>query len=78
MTWQEIFGTTQNHSVKISGLPNNIKAKLEEMGQSDIEELVSLRVAGSPRIWGILENATLKILWWDPNHSIYPAKKKHT
>lgn len=78
MTWQEIFKSNQNHSVKIDRLATDAKTRLEEMGQSDIEDLVSLRIASRPRIWGILENATLKIIWWDPEHVICPALKKHT
>ena len=75
MTWQEIFKSNQNHSVKIDRLATDAKTRLEEMGQSDIEDLVSLRIASRPRIWGILENATLKIIWWDPEHVICPALK---
>jgi len=43
-----------------------------------IETLVSLRIMGAVRIWGIRVHNCFKVLWWDPEHKIFPSKLKHT
>jgi len=80
MTWNEILirGGTQNHIVSVADLPAANQKRLREIGQSDIDELVSLRMSGRERIFGILNKASLRLLWWDPDHQAYPSRKKHT
>jgi hypothetical protein len=80
MTWREILldSKKQNHSVSINVLSPNAKRRLVEIGQDDIDELISLRLSGKERIWGILDRGTLNLLWWDPEHLVCPSLKKHT
>ena len=78
MTWGEILADGNNHLMAISNLTKDAQDRLEEIGQLDIDQLVSLRVAGKPRVWGILEHSTLKILWWDPEHLVCPSLKRRT
>lgn len=85
MTWQEILTTTggknskgyKNHNVPVNKI---IKAARDRLTESHIftEELVSLTVGSTGRIYGLLTNGTLKIIWYDPNHEIYEVKKRHT
>ena len=80
MTWREILvdGAKQNHFVTLNKLSNEARDRLEQIGQGDVDELVSLRITGKERVWGIMEVDVLKVLWWDPQHTIYPSPKKHT
>lgn len=80
MTWHEILTASRhrNHPVSIDQLCKEARDRLEEIGQADIEELVSLRLSGPERVWGIRSENVLKILWWDPAHSVCPSLKKHT
>ncbi|RKZ46349.1 MAG: hypothetical protein DRR00_24365, partial [Candidatus Parabeggiatoa sp. nov. 3] len=67
------------HAVDIQNTPNpEVLKRLAEIHQDDIDELFSLRLSGKERLWGILDNHILKILWWDANHDVWPSKKKHT
>ena len=80
MTWNEIlvYGRDQNHPVRVDKLLPGARKRLTELRLEDIDQLVSLRLSGSERIYGILQGSILLLLWWDPDHAIYPVKKKHT
>ncbi len=78
-TWADIKSDGNNHVVDIQNSPNpEVLKRLAEIHQDDIDELFSLRLSGKERLWGILDNHILKILWWDMNHEVWPSKKKHT
>jgi len=78
-TWADIKSDGNNHAVEIQNSPNpSVPKRLLEIHLDDIDELFSLRLSGKERVWGILEGHILKILWWDPNHEVWPSTKKHT
>lgn len=77
MTWHEILGKN-SHLIPVSGISKAARDRLQLLKQDDIDELLSLRLSGKQRIWGILEDQALKVLWWDPEHLVCPSSKKHT
>lgn len=80
MTWSQILidGKKYHHSTSVDKLIKPARDRLEEINQDDVDELVSLRLSGKQRVWGVLEQGVLRLLWWDPNHEICPSKKKNT
>lgn len=80
MTWAEILvqGKKFHHTVAITNLSSEAKSRLREINQDDVDELVSLRLSGKERVWGILDQGVLTLLWWDPEHQVCPSLKKHT
>ncbi len=80
MTWREILldSKKQNHFISVDKLSKKAQDRLIETNQDDVEELLSLRLNGKERIWGVVEQGTLNLLWWDPNHQICPSTKKNT
>jgi len=80
MTWREILikSKKQHHTIRVAALSTENQKHLREIGQHDVDRLVSLRVSSRERIFGILDKAVLRLLWWDPEHQIYPSPKKHT
>lgn len=79
MTWSEIKKNKKNnHSVKVSNFFPEAQKRLCEIELDDVEELFSLRLGSKKRIWGIRNGRVLKILWWDPNHTVCPSFKKNT
>lgn len=44
----------------------------------DVDDLYQLHVTGPKRVWGIRFGPYLKLLWWDPDHQVYPVRKRHT
>lgn len=77
MNWGAILGS-RNHEVAVSGMSRAAQKELQKIKLNDIEKLVSLRLTGKQRVWGIKIGRVLKILWWDPEHKVYPSVKKHT
>ncbi len=77
MRWQEILGRN-NHEIRISDISRTAKRRLSDIKLDDIDQLVSLRLSGRERIWGIRNQRTLRVLWWDPEHQVCPSPKKHT
>ena len=77
MSWQEIIGTG-SHLIEIDKIIPEARKRLEDLNQEDVDVLMSLRLSGKKRIWGIRDGSVLKVLWWDPNHEICPSVKKRT
>jgi hypothetical protein len=76
MTFGEILGRN-NHLVSVKDLCKEAKERLDDLHLDDIDELLSLRLAGAQRVWGILEHNVVILLWWDPQHSVCPSVIKH-
>ena len=80
MTWGEILikGKQNHHPVPVDQIVRPAQDRLREIGQDDVDDLISLRLAGRERVWGILEGSVLKVLWYDPQHQVYPVEKRFT
>jgi hypothetical protein len=81
MTWGEILvqGAKAHHRVKLHRITGQARDRLEQIfGAIDVDELVSLRLTGVERIWGLLDGNVLRLLWWDPAHQICPSLKQNT
>lgn len=80
-TWAEIDRNKKNnHSSHIKEMARAARKRLEDLkiDAQDQETLYALRLNGKERIWGIKEGPDFHFLWWDPEHEVYPSKKKHT
>ena len=77
MNWVDL-GRNGSHHIPVSRIIPQARKRLEEIHQADIDDLYSLRLTGVQRIIGIRDRNNLKILWWDPEHEVCPANKKHT
>lgn len=83
MTWGEIMGAsggraagTNHHPVKVEDLSKAARDRLREIELDDVEELFSLRLDGRKRIYGIRDGRILELLWYDPDHTVYPIKRR--
>jgi len=78
MTWAQILieAKKRNHTVSTSDLDAPARKRLRESGE-EAEELVSLHLTGKQRVWGILREGVLHLLWWDPEHHVCPSLPKH-
>jgi hypothetical protein len=79
-TWNEILVKQChfNHRIECHKLCREAQNRLAELGLDDIEQLISLRLGSCERVWGILNYNVLDLLWWDPDHLVYPVFKQHT
>ena len=78
MTWSEIKRKNENHTIPVFKICKEAQKRLQTIRQDDADGLFSLRLSGKERIWGIRDRRVLRILWWDPKHTVCPYHKKHT
>lgn len=79
MTWAEILQArggrnrgNNSHYVPIENLSTAAQRRLQELHQDDVDELFSLRLSGTERVWGIMQGRVLRIIWYDPDHEVCP------
>jgi hypothetical protein len=79
-TWNEILVKENklNHRIECHKLCKDAREKLAELRLDDVEQLVSLHLGARERVWGILSHNVLDLLWWDPEHLVYPVFKRYT
>ncbi len=83
MTWQDILTAsggrnrgTNSHEIAVSELEPRAQKRLQELRMVDVDILLSLRLDGRTRLWGIRDGRTLKLLWYDPNHEVCPVASR--
>ena len=74
MTWADIPGTG-SHEIIVDQICREAQDRLVEIDKNDEDTLFSLRLTGKRRVWGIRRGAILHLLWWDPEHSVYPTQR---
>lgn len=77
MTWGEIDRNRHNHPMPFDEIPKEARERLKER-ELDDQELYSFHLSAKKRIWGKREREAFYIIWWDPEHTVYPVQKKHT
>ncbi len=61
------------------GFEPNAKRRLSERNLEDLDEIVRIRVSAKQRLYALRESDhVFSLLWWDPDHEIYPTKPKRT
>jgi hypothetical protein len=77
MTWDDILikAKKQNHTVTVGDLCSKAQKRLKDLKLDDIDGLVSLRLTGKQRVWGIFGEGVMTLLWWDPDHGVCPSLK---
>jgi hypothetical protein len=79
MTWPEACtGGYPAQIVKLGDAPKPVRDYLESVRRDDTDDLVELRIGGKPRIWGVRRGSVCHLMWWDPEHRVWPSIKKHT
>lgn len=84
MTWREIAehthdnGKSKHHFLDYKGLSDLAKKRLEEkaIGDDKWEQIFSFALTNKLRVIGLRENEKFHVLWYDPNHEVYPVKKR--
>ncbi len=68
-----------SHGISIDKISKIARKELINRKLDDNDRLISLRVSGKERIWGIRYGKNhFKVLWWDPEHEVCPSSKRHT
>jgi hypothetical protein len=80
MTVRELFykGEEPGKQYDVEGLPAPTLARLVELRRDDETKLARLRLTGPCRLYGFMREHVFHVLWWDPQHQVYPSQKRHT
>lgn len=80
MSWNDIINQShrEHKFMDVEKLSLKAQKRLEKLRLFDVDMLFSFRLMGQPRLWGIVQENVFNMLWWDPLHTVYPTKKKHT
>lgn len=72
-SFNELNADSRHHSIpKENFKSREVHRELEILGVSDVASLFSLRLAGKVRVYCIFSMNQFSLLWYDPNHEIYP------
>jgi len=66
------------HAISLENLSDEAQKRLRDIQIDDIDELYSFRIRGKPRVFGVHRETYMRVLWYDPDHKVCPAPKKHT
>ena len=82
MTWQEIQSASggkseghgsNSHFVELSALSSRAQKRAREIRLYELtDQLFSLRLNAKSRLWGFLMEGVFYVIWFDPNHEVYP------
>lgn len=67
-----------SHSIPVTSICKEAQDRLLELKLEELDSLFSFHLRNKHRIWCIREENIMRVLWWDPDHKVYPTKKKHT
>jgi hypothetical protein len=73
----EVFASSGNKPISHDSLCSEARARLL-MIELDDHELWELRLSSKARLWGVRARNVFYIVWWDPSHTVCPARKRHT
>lgn len=79
MSWSQIQSGTGSHLVGADGIIKKARQRIVELKKEEwADNLFSLRLSKKERLWGFYRSGIFHLLWWDPEHQVYPSQKKHT
>ena len=68
---------TRSHFINVSDLEKEAQKRIDQL-HLHIDQVLSLRLDARTRLFGVMDNGTMDILWYDPDHEICKSSKKHT
>jgi hypothetical protein len=76
MTAGEVFGPNRGHKhIPIGDLPRTAVRRLQDLQLDDQDGLCELRIKGAARVWGFRRANVIHVLWWDPDHTVFPGNR---
>lgn len=81
-TWGEWESETSNgrkrhHDHAVTDLTPVAQDRLRQLDENE-ERIFRFRLKGKCRLWGFRSGDLFRVLWYDPEHSVYPVSKRHT
>lgn len=75
--WKHLAGyTKRDHPIEFHKLVKDAQDLVSKMGIfDDHDEMWSLHLDGTKRLWGLKYGRYFMAVWWDPDHNICPTLK---
>ncbi len=61
--------------IDVSGICADAQRRLLDISRDDVEWLWEWHITGPKRIWGWRTGHVCHILWWDPEHTVWPTTR---
>jgi hypothetical protein len=84
-SWAELRAQTtggrqahkKHHEMSIEDICEDAQQRLAAMKLDEVvgDNLFRFRLSGTQRLWGFITDNTFHVLWWDPEHKVYPVGK---
>lgn len=58
-----------------SSVNQDAKKRAQTVFRDDHDRIHVLHVSGRKRLWGLQFENEFSVIWWDPNHEIWPTKR---
>jgi hypothetical protein len=72
-TWNEIRADRKrDHSAQPAQLCKKAQERLRTIQLDDVDVLFRFRLTGTHRLWGYQCGQYFVVLWWDPDHQVWP------
>ncbi len=78
MTWAVLKNSDIATAIDTAAIHKDAQKELTKLSEDARSEIWEFQLMGKQRVWGFREGATFIVLWWDPEHLVFPSKKKHT
>lgn len=84
LKWSEVCAQTtgtkdrhfKHHSMQITDIVGEAQNRWAHLDLDQFPEAFRFRLGGKKRLWGYRIKATFHVVWWDPEHMIYPTEPK--
>ena len=73
-SWKHRHGETSSFKQKNKITRSRLIVCAKKLGIE--RDMHSLRLSGQERVWGILDQGVLSVLWWDPDHAVCPSLRE--
>lgn len=80
LTWSEILVQNEkhNHPIATTEICKAARDRLVALAMDDVDEVISFRVNAKVRFFAVRHDHYALLLWWDPEHQVYPTKPRNT
>lgn len=66
----------KHHEQPIESIVSPAQKNLDRLKLPELfgDAIFRFRLGGSQRLWGFRQGAIFHVVWWDPDHNVYPAE----
>lgn len=70
---------TRYSAYRLDKITNAAKKRLHDIGLGEIDHLIRIRADGNKkRLFAWQVGAIFQLIWWDPEHEVWPTEPKNT